>query len=62
MEPLQHLDIRETARIMGRTTDAIRALIAKGQLPSVRVGGRRYVLARDIDSFLLGQLTTPSSK
>ena len=58
MDPMQHLDVRDTARIMGRSTDAIRALIAKEQLPSVRVGGRRFVLWRDLDAYLRGQRRT----
>ena len=42
----------EAATYLGRSTWSIRRLIWKGQIPSVRVGGRVHVDVRDMDDLI----------
>ena len=44
--------LSEAAKIMGVSVTTVRTLVAKGELPALRIGGKRLVLLRDIESFL----------
>ena len=44
--------VRDVSRLIGRSEAAIRAMIARGQLPVRRQGGRVLVLAEDLKAYL----------
>jgi excisionase family DNA binding protein len=44
--------VRDTATLLGRSEPAIRAMIARGQLPARRQGDRVFVLAEDLKAYL----------
>jgi excisionase family DNA binding protein len=51
VEPLAYT-VRDVATLLGRSEPAIRAMIARGQLPARRQGGRVFVLAEDLKAYL----------
>jgi excisionase family DNA binding protein len=44
--------IRDVATILGRSEAAIRAMVARGQLPARREGSRVFILAEDLKAHL----------
>ncbi len=44
--------LHEAAIYLGRSTWSVRRLIWKGELPSVRAGGRVHVDVNDLDAFV----------
>jgi excisionase family DNA binding protein len=50
-EPLAYT-VRDTATLLGRSEAAIRAMLARGQLPARRQGGRVFILAEDLKAYL----------
>jgi excisionase family DNA binding protein len=44
--------VKETALYMGRTPWAVRHLVWRGVLPSVRIGRRMQIDIRDLDSLI----------
>lgn len=42
----------EAAKMMGVSVSTVRTLVAKGDMPAIRIGGKRLVLLRDIEFFL----------
>ena len=44
--------LSEAAIYLGRSTWSVRRLIWKGELPSVRAGGRVHVDVNDLDAFV----------
>jgi excisionase family DNA binding protein len=42
----------EAAKIMGVSVTTVRTLVTKGELPALRIGSKRLVLLRDIETFL----------
>lgn len=52
-QPAQRLmDVRTAAEYIGRSAAALRHLVAKGVLPSVRRDGRVYCDRKDLDSWI----------
>lgn len=51
VEALAHT-VRDVAFLLGRSEPAIRAMIARGQLPARRQGGRVFILADDLKAYL----------
>jgi len=62
MEP-QFYSLVEAAKLLGVTSDAIRARIERKQIPVVRFGERRILIAEEtLNQLLKGTLRTPDGK
>ena len=44
--------VQDTAALLDRSEPAVRAMIARGQLPARRQGGRVFILAEDLKAYL----------
>jgi len=44
----------EVAGLLGISDRSVRILLARGEIPSVRLGGRRLVRASDLDAYVTG--------
>ena len=61
--PIEHraaYSLAEVAGLTGLSISGLYVLISRGQLQSVRVGGRRLVRREDLDAFLSGR--APAAK
>ena len=47
-------DVRKGAEHLGISTATLRRLIQNGDIPILRIGGRIFLLERDLDEFLQG--------
>jgi excisionase family DNA binding protein len=48
------LDVREAARLAGRTPETVRRWVWSGRIPAVRQGNRLLVARRDVDNVVRG--------
>jgi excisionase family DNA binding protein len=50
------LTVEDIAKLLGRRCGAVRALLARGDIPGVKLAGRWYVSRATFDKLLAGEL------